>query len=164
MITLIAATDKNGLIGNNGNLPWKIPEDMEYFKKVTTGNIVVMGRKTYISIGKPLKNRINVLVSESILETFNPEKNLDCYMNDIVVVKSFETILNGYFDTREMYIIGGGSIYAQALEQNIPDRILLSKIDGEYEGDQYMPEIPKEYTFKQCFKISDRVNVWEYRK
>lgn len=164
MITLIAATDKNGLIGNNGNLPWKIPEDMEYFKKVTTGNIVVMGRKTYISIGKPLKNRINVLVSESILETFNPEKNLDGYMNDIVVVKSFETILNGYFDTREMYIIGGRSIYAQALEQNIPDRILLSKIDGEYEGDQYMPEIPKEYTFKQCFKISDRVNVWEYRK
>lgn len=164
MITLIAATDKNGLIGNNGNLPWKIPEDMEFFKKVTTGNIVVMGRKTYISIGQPLKNRVNVLISETILETFNPEKNIEDYMNEVVVVKSFEKILNHCFDNKNMFIIGGRSIYEQALNINLPDRILLSKIDGEFEGNQYMPEIPKEYVFKQCFKISDRVNVWEFRK
>ena len=164
MITLIVATDKNGLIGNNGHLPWKIPEDMEFFKKVTTGNVVVMGRKTYISIGQPLKNRVNVLVSESILETYSPERNLDDYMNDIVVVNSFKKILNHSFDNKNVFIIGGRSIYEQALNDNIPDRILLSKIDGEFEGNQYMPEIPKDYFVTQCFKISDRVTVWEYRK
>lgn len=164
MITLIAATDKNGLIGNNGNLPWKIPEDMEFFKKVTTNNIVVMGRKTYISIGQPLKNRVNVLISETILETYDPNKNIEDYMNDIVVVNSFEKILTYDFKNKNMFIIGGRSIYEQALNINLPDRILLSKIDGEFEGNQYMPEIPKEYEFKQCFKISDRVTVWEYRR
>lgn len=163
MITLIAATDKNGLIGNNGNLPWKIPEDMEFFKKVTTGNIVVMGRKTYISIGQPLKNRINVLVSETILETYDQKKNLEDYMNDVVVVNSLFKILSNTF-YKNVFIIGGRSIYEQSLKEKVPDRILLSKIDEEFEGNQYMPEIPKEYFVTQCFKISDRVTVWEYRK
>lgn len=163
MITLIAATDKNGLIGNNGNLPWKIPEDMEFFKKVTTGNIVVMGRKTYISIGQPLKNRINVLVSETILETYDQKKNLEDYMNDVVVVNSLFKILTNTF-YKNVFIIGGRSIYEQSLKEKVPNRILLSKIDGEFEGNQYMPEIPKEYFVTQCFKISDRVTIWEYRK
>lgn len=164
MITLIAATDKNGLIGNNGKLPWKIPEDMDFFKKVTTGNLVVLGRKTYISIGQPLKNRINVIVSESILKTLDVNKNIKDYMSDVIVVNSFEDIKNDYFKHQNIFIIGGRSIYRQALEQNLPDKILISRIDEEFEGNEFMPEIPKNYSVVQVMKISDRVSVWEYRK
>ena len=114
MITMIAATDKNGLIGNNGKLPWNIPEDMNFFKKLTTNNIVVLGRKTYISIGKPLKNRVNVIISSSIVENFNPEKPIQEYNSDLIVLNSFDQIKDPYFTTdhtKDIFIIGGRSIY-----------------------------------------------------
>ena len=164
MITLISATDKNGLIGNNGKLPWKIPEDMNFFKQVTTNNIVLMGRKTYISIGQPLSKRVNVIISSSLVENFNPEKNIEEYNSDVIILNSFEHVLDEYFSKKNLYIIGGRSIYKQTLDNLIPDKLYISRIDGEYEGNEYMPEIPSVYKVFQTFKISDRVTVWEYRK
>lgn len=167
MITMIAATDKNGLIGNNGKLPWNIPEDMNFFKKITTNNIVVMGRKTYISIGKPLKNRVNVIISTSILENFNREKPIQEYNSDLIVLKSFDQIKDEYFTTnhsKDIFIIGGRSIYKQSFDQAIPEKLLISRIDGEFEGNEFLPDIPKNYSFKQCFRISERVVVDEYRR
>lgn len=165
MITLIAATDRNNLIGDNGKLPWKVPEDMAFFKKITSGNIVVLGRKTYISIGKPLTNRINVLISESILKTLDTSKPLSDYENDIVVINSFEDMLNPYFNCeKDIFIIGGRSIYRQSLEKSIPEKLLISRIDDEYEGNEYFPEIPKNYKLVQKFRISPRILVDEYRR
>lgn len=167
MITMIAATDKNGLIGNNGKLPWNIPEDMNFFKKLTTNNIVVLGRKTYISIGNPLKNRVNVIISSSIVENFNPEKPIQEYNSDIIILKSFDKIKDPYFTTdhtKDIFIIGGRSIYKQSLDQAIPEKLLISRINEEFEGNEFLPEIPKNYSFKQSFRISERVVVDEYRR
>lgn len=164
MITLIAATDKNGLIGNNGKLPWKIPEDMNFFKQVTTNNIVLMGRKTYISIGQPLYKRVNIIISSSLVQNFNSEKNIEEYNSDVIILNSFEHVLDEYFSKKDLYIIGGRSIYKQTLDNLIPDKLLISRIDGEFDGNEYMPEIPKEYKFTQLFRISNRVTVWEYKK
>lgn len=162
MITLIAGIDRNGLIGNNGKLPWKIQEDMNFFKTVTTNNIVVMGRKTYISIGSPLKNRVNVILSSSIVENFDKNRTIDSYLNDVIVVNSFDSLK--MFSDRNVFIIGGRSIYRQAFELGLADKLLISKIDEEFEGNEHLPEIPKEYKVSQTFKISNKVTVWEYRK
>ena len=102
MITLIAGIDRNSLIGNNGKLPWKIQEDMNFFKTVTTNNIVVMGRKTYISIGSPLKNRVNVILSSSIVENFDKTRTIDSYLNDVIVVNSFDDLK--MFSRRNVFI------------------------------------------------------------
>jgi len=167
MITMIAATDKNGLIGNNGKLPWNIPEDMAFFKKITTNNIVVMGRKTYISIGQPLKNRVNVIISTSVAENFNRERPIQEYNSDVIVLNSFDQIKDLYFTTnqfKDIFIIGGRSIYKQSLDQAIPEKLLISRINEEFEGNEFLPEIPKNYSFVQCFRISERVVVDEYRR
>lgn len=162
MITLIAATDKNDLIGNNGKLPWKIPEDMEFFKRVTTNNIVVMGRKTYISIGSPLKNRVNVILSSSILENFDKDRTIESYSNDVIVVNSFGDLK--MFSDRNVFIIGGRSIYKQTFDLGLADKLLISRINDEFEGNEHLPEIPKEYKVSQVLKLSDKVSVWEYRR
>lgn len=162
MITLIAATDKNDLIGNNGKLPWKIPEDMEFFKRVTTNNIVVMGRKTYISIGSPLKNRVNVILSSSILENFDKDRTIESYSNDVIVVNSFGDLK--MFSDRNVFIIGGRSIYKQTFDLGLADKLLISRINDEFEGNEHLPEIPKEYKVSQVIKLSDKVSVWEYRR
>jgi dihydrofolate reductase len=164
---MIAATDKNGLIGNNGKLPWNIPEDMAFFKKITTNNIVVMGRKTYISIGQPLKNRVNVIISTSVAENFNRERPIQEYNSDVIVLNSFDQIKDLYFTTnqfKDIFIIGGRSIYKQSLDQAIPEKLLISRINEEFEGNEFLPEIPKNYSFVQCFRISERVVVDEYRR
>lgn len=162
MITLIAATDKNDLIGNNGKLPWKIPEDMEFFKRVTTNNIVVMGSKTYISIGSPLKNRVNVILSSSILENFDKDRTIESYSNDVIVVNSFGDLK--MFSDRNVFIIGGRSIYKQTFDLGLADKLLISRINDEFEGNEHLPEIPKEYKVSQVIKLSDKVSVWEYRR
>ena len=162
MITLIAATDKNDLIGNNGKLPWKIPEDMEFFKRVTTNNIVVMGRKTYISIGSPLKNRVNVILSSSILENFDKDRTIESYSNDVIVVNSFGDLK--MFSDKNVFIIGGRSIYKQTFDLGLADKLLISRINDEFEGNEHLPEIPKEYKVSQVLKLSDKVSVWEYRR
>lgn len=167
MITMIAATDKNGLIGNNGKLPWNIPEDMNFFKKITTNNIVVMGRKTYISIGQPLKNRVNVIISTSVAENFNREKPIQEYNSDVIVLNSFDQIKDLYFTTnhsKDIFIIGGRSIYKQSLDQAIPEKLLISRIEEEFEGNEFLPDIPKNYSYVQSFRISERVLVDEYRR
>ena len=108
MITLIVAMDKNNLIGNNGKLPWKIAEDMEFFKKVTTGSCVIMGRKTYESIGKPLPHRKNVVISKTLPQGF--------LENTLVVFSEFDMKAIQENSLKwEYFIIGGREIYQQAL-------------------------------------------------
>jgi len=157
MITLIVAMDKNNLIGNNGKLPWKIAEDMEFFKKVTTGSCVIMGRKTYESIGKPLPHRKNVVISKTLPQGF--------LENTLVVFSEFDMKAIQENSLKwEYFIIGGREIYQQALEKGIPEKLLISRILGGHVGDTYFPDIPKTYSLEFSWELSQRVIVEEWKR
>jgi dihydrofolate reductase len=134
MIKIIVAVSKNGIIGNNNSLIWKLPNDLKRFKEITTGGSVVMGRKTYESIGRPLPNRRNIIIS----------RDLNYYVNDCEVVNSIEEAL--LLINNNCFIIGGGEIYKQVLP--ITDIIYLTKIDEEFEGDTYFPELNQSHWFE----------------
>jgi dihydrofolate reductase len=127
MVNIIVATSKNRVIGNDNSLIWNLPNDLKHFKKLTTDNSIVMGRKTYESIGRPLPNRRNIIIT----------RQDDYEVDDCEVVNSLEEalLLCGY----NCFIIGGGEIYKQSM--NIADKIYLTLIDEEFEGDTYFPEI-----------------------
>jgi dihydrofolate reductase len=128
---------------------------MKFFKTVTSGNVVVMGRKTYESIGSHLKNRTNIVVSRTKED-----------IPDVKVVPDLFELFHEDFNHKyqNIFIIGGRSIYEQSLQNLIPERLLISRIDSEYVGDEYFPEIPKDYSLTQCFRISPEVLVYDYRK
>ena len=126
IISLIAAMDKNHLIGVKNGLPWHLPADFKHFKAVTMGKPVVMGRKTFESIGKPLPGRKNVIVSRSGFSA-----------DGIVVVDSIDAALEEVANVDEVMIIGGASFYEQMIDR--ADRMYLTYVDTECEGDAWFP-------------------------
>jgi dihydrofolate reductase len=128
MITLIAACSENRVIGKDGTLIWHIPEDLKRFKKLTLGNPIVMGRKTYESIGKPLPGRTNIILSR--------DKSLR--IDGCLVYNKISDILE-IFEKNNIFVIGGGEIYKQFLDK--ADRIELTLIHKNFDGDTYFPEI-----------------------
>jgi dihydrofolate reductase len=129
IISFIVAMAQNRVIGLNQNLPWNIPTDLKRFKKITSGHVVIMGRKSFDAIGKPLPNRENVVITR--------QKNLQ--ISGARVVPSLDEALNPYRSTeKEIFILGGGQIFSEALP--IADRIYLTLIEKDYEGDAYFPE------------------------
>lgn len=127
MINIIVAMSKNRVIGDSNTLIWHLPEDLKRFRQLTTGNTIVMGRKTYESIGKPLPNR------RSIIITRDPDYSVE----GCEVVNSLEEAL--LLSNSDCFIIGGGEIYRQSID--IADRIYLTLINKEFEGDTSFPEI-----------------------
>ena len=132
-MNLIVATDKNWAIGHENKLLVSIPADMKFFREMTTGKVVVMGRKTLESFpgGLPLKNRINVVLT----------KNKDYHVKDAVVVHSVEEALEELekYDTKDVYVIGGDTVYRQMLPYC--DTAHVTKIDHAYEADTYFPNL-----------------------
>ncbi|MGI3170493.1 dihydrofolate reductase [Pseudooceanicola sp. C21-150M6] len=130
MITLVVARDRNGAIGRDNDIPWHLPGDMKLFQRETTGGAIVMGRRTWESLPvKPLKNRMNIVVSR------------DSDLTDHVVASVAEAVsvarAEGYF---RIYGIGGASIYAEMLP--LADRLLLTEVDLSVEGaDTYFPQL-----------------------
>jgi len=129
IISLIAAMDRNRLIGNKNQLPWHLPADLTHFKQVTMGKPIIMGRKTFESIGRPLPGRTNIVLTrdedyqaDGIVLTGSLDKALDCAASEGV---------------EEVMIIGGSNIYGQAL--NSSDRLYLTIVDGEFDGDAWFP-------------------------
>lgn len=120
------------VIGSNGKLPWKCPTDLKYFSKLTSGHTVVMGRKTFESIGKPLKNRTNIVISSTF-----PFRNVEMASADLIWLPG----LTGYLDGREgeAFIIGGESIYRQTIDS--AERIYLTRILADVAGDAIFPSI-----------------------
>jgi len=131
---MIVAMDKNGLIGNKGELPWHISEDLKLFKENTIGTSVIMGRKTFESFGKPLPNRDNVVISSKKITA-----------DGIYSVQGIPDALTLAQELNDdVFIIGGGSIYAQFLPYI--DSLYISFINGDYEGDTYFPDFdPKDF-------------------
>ncbi|WP_404442232.1 dihydrofolate reductase [Sutcliffiella horikoshii] len=128
MISIIVAVDKNNLIGKNNDLPWRIPADLAYFKEITLGNTIVMGRKTYESIGKPLPKRRNIILSRNDFQAEGCET-----LHSLDEVKTLNE------DGKELFIIGGAHIFREAIP--IADLLYVTFINEEFEGDTYFPEV-----------------------
>lgn len=128
-LSLIVATDTKNGIGKNNQLLWHLPEDLKFFKRTTSGHTVIMGRKTFESIGKPLPNRRNIVISRQ--ENLKIE-GVEVYQNLDDAVSACET-------ENEAFIIGGGEIYQQALP--ITQKIFLTKVQHQFNADTFFPKI-----------------------
>ncbi|MCW0486110.1 dihydrofolate reductase [Riemerella anatipestifer] len=135
MTTIIVAMGKNNEIGFNNQLLWHLPKDLKHFKNLTSGHPIIMGRKTYESIGKPLPNRTNIVVSQK----------KDWFEEGILIVGTLkEAIKFAKKIDENIFIIGGGSIYEQTIDQ--ADRLEVTLVDTTLKADTFFPKInPKEW-------------------
>jgi dihydrofolate reductase len=136
-IALIVAATQNGVIGKDNGMPWHLPEDLKYFKRVTMGKPVIMGRKTYESIGRPLPGRLNIVITRQ-LDWLPADK---AGKESLVVATSLESALATAKDyavsnsADEIMVIGGAQIYAACADR--VDRVYLTEIAAQIEGDAY---------------------------
>lgn len=154
-ISCIVAIAKNKVIGKDNDIPWYLPADLKYFKKITTGHHILMGRKCYQSIGRPLPNRTNVIITR------------DPYFisSNCLVARSIEEGLEMAYDNgeTELFIIGGGTIYEQT--KALWDKLYLTEVDLEVEGDIFFPELKDDEWEIQDIQNhkKDEKNVYDYR-
>jgi dihydrofolate reductase (trimethoprim resistance protein) len=132
-VSLVAARALNQVIGNGPNIPWRVKGEQKLFREITLGGILIMGRKTFESIGKPLPGRSTIIVS----------RNLTYKAQGCQTARSLEAALQlTAEDPRPVFIVGGGEIYRQALEQQLVDTVHLTTIQTEVEGDVMFPTFP----------------------
>lgn len=134
IVSLVVAAAENNAIGKDNQLLWCLPNDMKFFKNVTWGLPVIMGRKTYESLGKPLSGRTNIVITRK--KDWQPE--------GVIVVNSLNAAIAAAAgtDAKEASVIGGGEIYKQAID--IADRIVITRVHTSLEGDTYFPAINEE--------------------
>ncbi len=133
-IAMIWAMAENRVIGRNNNLPWHLPNDLKYFKKLTTGKPVIMGRKTYESIGKPLPNRINIVITRD--ETFKADGvKVVNSVQDALDLAEAECLISG---GEEVIVMGGEQIYKLCLPH--ADRLYITFVHANVDGDAFFPE------------------------
>ena len=156
IISCIVATASNNVIGKDNDIPWYLPADLQYFKKTTIGKHIIMGRNCYVSIGKPLPKRTNIIVTR---DPFFISSNC-------LIARSIDESLEmAYSDgASEVFIIGGGQIYEQT--QTLWDKIYLTEVDLITEGDVFFPEINFEDDWKLISEdqfLADEKNEYNYR-
>ena len=159
MLSIIVAVARNGVIGDKNALLWHISEDMRFFRRTTSGHPVIMGRKTYESLGRPLPNRQNVVISRTTQE-----------IEGCTVVGSLEQAIALFPAEEEVFIIGGAQIYALALE--VADRFYLTRVEHDYQGDTSFPawdesqwrllsreefESGEKYPYPFAFELYERI-------
>lgn len=132
MISIIVAASENGAIGVDGDLPWRLPDDLKYFKALTTGKPVIMGRKTFESIGRPLPNRQNIVIT----------RNTDFSAEGCDVAGSPEAAIALAGDAAEIMVIGGGSIYERFID--CANRIYLTRVHTHIDGDTFFRELDEQ--------------------
>ncbi len=167
-IHLIAAIDSKRGLGKDNDLAWHLPPDMKHFKEKTTStqdpdkqNAVIMGRKTWESIPekfRPLKDRINVVLSKTLSETPTGAQvctSLEDALQDLNQNPSIETV----------FIIGGSKLYNQSLDQEIPDKIILTQLQQDFDCDVFLNPLPKSYTLtSQTDPISHEQITFQYQE
>ncbi|MDI9860952.1 dihydrofolate reductase [Flectobacillus roseus] len=128
-LSIIVATAEQGVIGKDNQLIWHLPEDLKMFRRLTTGHVIIMGRKTFESIGNPLPNRTSIIISH----------NNDYQVEGCIVVSSLEEAIEKAkeIETEEAFIIGGAQIYALALD--MADTVYLTQVHHNFEGDAFFP-------------------------
>ncbi|MGC6481405.1 MAG: type 3 dihydrofolate reductase [Porticoccaceae bacterium] len=165
-IALVVAVSQNNVIGRDNQLPWHLPEDLQYFKSVTMGKPILMGRKTFDSIGRPLPGRKNIVIT----------RDLEWDAEGVEVVHGVDDALAAGADacavanSDEIMIIGGAQIYRDCLP--IADRLYLTRVEAEIEGDAFFPDIdikqwqkiaektPKEIDkYSYCFQVLERTQI-----
>jgi len=163
IISCIVAKTKNNVIGKNNTMPWHISDDLKYFKKTTSGHTIILGKNNFESIGRALPNRTNIILT----------RNQSFKCSGCIIMDSIEKALKYAYETGEdeVFIIGGGQIYDQTTVYW--DKLYITEIDTELEGDVFFPSIDKsewkliseechqkseknEYDF--CFKVYERTN------
>jgi dihydrofolate reductase len=132
-LSLIVARANNGVIGKDNQLPWRLPADLKYFKAVTMGKPIVMGRKTFESIGRPLPGRQNIVVT----------RNPDFISAGITVVHSVEAAIAAANEAAEIMLIGGTELYTLSLA--LADRIYLTAIHQDFDGDAHFPALDSQW-------------------
>jgi len=151
MINIIAAMSKNRVIGRSGKIPWKLPKDMQFFTETTKFCPVVMGRKTFESIGRLLEDRTNIILT----------RDKDYRKEGCAIVNKIEDVIKD-FGEKNLMVIGGEEIYRQFLPY--ADRIYLTYIDQDFEGDTFFPEFEDGTWVKESEKkgIKDVNNPYDY--
>lgn len=150
MISIIVAVAHGGVIGGGGDLLWHISEDLRRFKQITSEHTVIMGRKTYDSIGRPLPRRRNIVITRS--EEWSAE---GCER-----ASSLEQAIVMCEGEQEVFVIGGGEIYRQAMP--LADRLYLTRVEKEYSGDTYFPEIRADEWRVVASERHERGEKFEY--
>lgn len=151
MITMIAAAGENNSLGKDNDLVWHLPDDFKRFKELTSGNYILMGRKTFESFPKPLPNRKHLIITRQ--ENYSVPEN--CFVFD-----SISSALQS-IDNTDVWIIGGGEIYKQSME--IADRIELTRVHSEFEADTFFPEIGDEWELvNQEHHASDERHKYDF--
>ncbi|HXU93706.1 MAG TPA: dihydrofolate reductase [Gallionella sp.] len=130
--SIIVAMAKNRTIGVNNTLPWRCPEDLKHFKALTMGHHMIMGRKTFDSIGKPLPGRTTVVVT----------RDMNLKIDGCVMAHSLKDAIDACANDSEVFIVGGAEIYAQSLE--LADALYITEIQQDVEGDAHFPEFDRD--------------------
>ena len=149
---IIAAVAENGVIGVDGDLPWRLPEDLKHFKRTTSGHPIIMGRKTYESIGRPLPRRHNIVLT----------RNPDYEAPGCTVVQSLEAALEvAWAEDDEVWVIGGAGLYAAALPR--ATRLELTEVHRSVPGDTFFPEFDRTQFVERARREGDGVSfvTWE---
>jgi dihydrofolate reductase len=151
-VSLIVAMAKNRVIGANNTLPWHLPADLKRFKALTIGHHIVMGRKTYESIGKPLPGRTSVVVT----------RNADYSAPGVIVANSLEKAISACGNDEEIFVIGGAELYRQAIK--FADRIYLTEIDADIQGDAHFAKFDRKLWLEteRVNHAPDEKNVHSY--
>ncbi len=150
-LSLIWAQDEQGLIGRDQGLPWQLPADMAWFRKHTIGKPVLMGRKTFESIGRPLPDRKNIVITRQSMQ-----------IPGCLVVGSIAEALQLAADQQELMVMGGARLYAQTLD--MADRLYLTLIHARFAGDTYFPVFDRN-RWRECFRedhAPDERNAYAY--
>lgn len=154
MISLLVAMDENRVIGHQNKLPWHIPRDLQYFKQLTLGHTIIMGRKTYESIGRPLPQRRNVVLTRQDMS----------FPEGVEVIHDLDTLYEWEKANpdEEYFVIGGGNLFNQVIEH--ADRMYITLIKHPFKGDTFFPEFNEaDWTLTHKEKgIKDEQNPYDY--
>lgn len=151
-ISIIVAFDSNRLIGKNNQLPWHLPADLKHFKEITMGHHMIMGRKTFESIGKPLPGRTSIIVT----------RQNDYSAEGCIVFNSIEHAIAYCKDENEVFFIGGAELFNHAMKY--ADKLYLTEIHHAFEGDTYFQEINSDI-WQEVFRenhFADEKNKWDF--
>lgn len=158
MLTLIAAASLNNVIGNNGEIPWRLSDDFKFFKQITSGYPIIMGRKTFDSLPGVLPNRKHIVITRET--DFSKLKSHP----EVVYVNSLDDAFietNALKMSTNVFVIGGGEIYEQSI--NHANRIFLTRVQTECEGDAFFPAIPERFVqLKDEYHQADEKNNFDY--
>ena len=150
MIKAIVAMSENRAIGNAGNIPWHLPEDFKFFKATTMGHAILMGRKTFESIGRPLPGRENIVLSRTMPET-----------PGTAVIRDLDK-LKEPTDGRDLFVIGGAEIYRLLLPS--VQEVFVTKVPRTVEGDAFFPEFESEFDAGEIVLKTPDFTTWRYRR